>query len=335
MSSITYKHAAFTAALLLAAGAAFAQTPPAVGIEGQDFGVFTTLGRAFGAEGGILGKLEEYQDHFLAAGRWLLALVAVMMIAFGGIRALLGDALEDVVAQLFRGVMTFAVPFLALAAWGDVAGIFVDGMMRLTEGFAGSDPLSAASSLVGAVGAGREVFTSISWLDVSALPAFFVWLFGSAVIGAAMLWLLFNLFMAFFLPQIFMAIGMIVGPLLVVWLPFGPLSAYARKWVDFMVANGISLLVASIIIAATSGVIADLLGVARAAITQQDMWQATSTPLIAYLVSASTMILIGSILGQSRDIAQGLVGSVAAGGGRAIVPKMPKPETPKPTPGAK
>lgn len=144
-------------------------------------------------------------------------------------------------------------------------------------------------------------------------------------------------------PLLALQIGVIFGPLLLAWLPFGPLSHLSKSWFQFMLTQGFALVVGVTIAILGAGVIEDY--------TDQMMMMARDPSLPWYeefaaqiggfMASTSVIVFVGFFLFRADDIAAALIGGGGAGSsgvGAVIFSRMtggrpggkpPKPEPPK------
>ena len=276
------------------------------------------------SEESFIGKVKGMSNTFvtgsngskLGAAHHLMAIIFVMILGFGALNRLMGSSLEDVVSDMIRGIILFAIPFAAISNWSEINKIFYDGLIKLAGALGPLNPLEIAANLMREVTGGGSFFNKIKfdienvWQSIIMAA---VWIVGVVVVGIASIYLLFNLFAAFYLPQVFMAVGMVVGPLLVVWMPFRPLAGMAAQWVNFMIANAATLLVASIIIKAAGGTIKNLLNQASRIIFNGEFGDITVTPIVTFFSLAFLLFLVGAMLGAANNIAQGLTGGAAVG----------------------
>lgn len=145
------------------------------------------------------------------------------------------------------------------------------------------------------------------------------------------------LIFALYGPLLALHIGIIFGPLLLAWMPFGPTAHLARNWFQFMLSQGFALVVGITIamIAVTS--------IESFTDTMSAMSNDPNLPLAqeiagkigGFIASAAVIVFVAFMLFRADDIAAAMIGGGGAGAGGvgAVImsrlagvkmPKMPK-----------
>lgn len=150
------------------------------------------------------------------------------------------------------------------------------------------------------------------------------------------------LIFALYGPLVALHIGVIFGPLLLAWMPFGPMSHLARNWLTFMISQGFALVVGIAIAMLAVGSIASFTDsmTAMANDATLPLAQEIAAKLGGFMASAAVIVFVAFMLFRADDIAAAMIGGGGAGAGgvgavvmsRIASAKMPKPkpEPPKP-----
>lgn len=262
-------------------------------------------------------KSNEANGKILDFSKKLLALIAIIMMGFGVIRYLTGGGIDDMASGFVQGAIIFSIPFWAINNWnGTMTSIFFDGMLGIAEMFGPLDIIKQVTDLFSAAVAASDAATSSQSLGpLDYISAKITGLVMMLLIGLGALIMVLGMFIAIQLPMIFMAIGMALGPILVVWLPFRPMANLALQWVQFMIANGMTVAVGSLLLSATKNVVRGIATNASQILAGANPVDFLATPFVSIVALAITMVVIGFILLQANNIAQGLTGGPALGGG--------------------
>lgn len=128
--------------------------------------------------------------------------------------------------------------------------------------------------------------------------------------------LMFGCMMSIFMPIAGLKIGLVFGPLCIAMIPFRPMAGMATRWLDFMIANGVSLAVAGLVLLAISSTMVTMC---------QNMAQITTSSwgdmqnIVALIVSIAMMFAVYmfalGLLLQCNNIAQGMMGGSAVSEG--------------------
>ncbi len=151
------------------------------------------------------------------------------------------------------------------------------------------------------------------------------------------------LIFALFGPLLALHIGIIFGPLLIAWMPFGPMSHLARNWLQFMLSQGFALVVGITIAMLAVGSIEAFTD--SMSLMSRDpnlpLAQELAAKIGGFMASAAVIVFVAVMLFRADDIAAAMLGGGGAGTGgigavimsRIAGGKMPK--MPKGPPGGK
>jgi len=152
------------------------------------------------------------------------------------------------------------------------------------------------------------------------------------------------LIFALFGPLLALHIGIIFGPLLIAWMPFGPTAHLARNWLQFMLSQGFALVVGIVIaMIAVSSIETFTDGIAAMSHDPNlPLHQEIAAKIGAFMASAAVVVFVSFMLFRADDIAAAMIGGGGAGAGgvgavimsRLSATRMPQtPKTPpKPPP---
>lgn len=313
----------------------------------------------FAAAGDLLKPLlqasQTYGDALVPLGRKLLSLALVLTLLNAAYMWWAG-AVSGAMASALRGLLIFSIPFFLLngnnwtAATGSLANFF---QVEVTQ------PLLAKGGGAGAGGGADLVKGMISKIGNSIWPeeknsageksgwdktkeflsnpvnSLGSSLFSSltdfllrvllTVVGMG---LIVAMLLALYSPLLMLQIGIILGPILICWLPFQPLADLSRQWFKFMVTSGMSLVVGVLLVLIVSTSIDSFV------LSMQGVGNDPDLPLVlelaakigGFLSAAGVMIFIAVMLFKADEIASALVGGATAGGnvGSAIINKIQK-----------
>lgn len=322
------------------------------------------LGDVAGLLSPMIDAAANMADAFVPIGRILLAVAFTLTMLTAVYAWWLGEA-SGAIARAVRGSFVFAVPFFLL--WGNN---WTDTMSAFTQGFAVelAAPVLQSSGHGGAGGSAPELVKTIVervangiWPDAqeatdtskgtfatawsfitnpdqsfgraifSAWTEFFFKLI-LTILGA---WLIIAILFAMYTPIMIMQVGVIFGPLLVVWLAWEPLAHHARTWFSFMLIAGFSLLVGLVLSLIAVGSIEAFVGLMQAMGQDPELpwFMEAGAKIGGFIASGAVMAYLGFMLFKSDDIAAAMIGGNAGGGsmiGAAIMSKMtPRGAAPK------
>lgn len=145
------------------------------------------------------------------------------------------------------------------------------------------------------------------------------------------------LIFALYGPLLALHIGIIFGPLLIAWMPFGPTSHLARNWLQFMLSQGFALVVGiTIAMLAVSSIetFTDTIA-AMSHDPNMPLHQELMAKIGAFMASAAVIIFVSFMLFRADDIAAAMIGGGGAGAGSVGAVIMSRlaatksPQTPK------
>lgn len=151
------------------------------------------------------------------------------------------------------------------------------------------------------------------------------------------------LIFALYGPLLALHLGIIFGPLLLAWMPFGPTAHLARNWLQFMLSQGFALVV---------GITIAMLAVNSIEVFTDNIAAMSHNPDVplaqeiaakvgAFMASAAVLVFVSVMLFRADDLAAAMIGGGGAGAGSvgAVImsrlsatksPQLPKKDPPKP-----
>ncbi len=316
---------------------------------------------ALGDVAGLLEPLittaEGMGGAFVPIGRVLLALAVTLALAFAVYDWWMGSV-SGAVSRAVRAGIILTIPLYLLS------GSNWQTDMKIFTKFFASDltaPVLAATNSNSGVRAIRNTITKIStsmfpntrqaednrsaWEKVrdfitseqtvggavfSALTeAFFELLlfFISAFLVVALIAALYGPLLAF-------QIGVILGPLLLAWLPFQPMAHLSRNWLQFMLSQGFALVVGITIAVIAAASIENYTN--SMALMGGDpslpWYEELAAKLGGFMASSAVILFVAWMLFRADDIAAALIGGGGAGTGgvgAVILNKIQPKGTPK------
>lgn len=122
--------------------------------------------------------------------------------------------------------------------------------------------------------------------------------------------LVFGIIATVYMPIAAMSIGLIFGPLIIAWLPFKPMADMTKKWISFMIANGLTFVVSMVILSALIGTVqmltTDMMAKNGAGQTTLAYGSAIIGILASYFFTLSLVL-------KADNMASGMTGGVAIG----------------------
>lgn len=176
------------------------------------------------------------------------------------------------------------------------------------------NPTGSATVYQTPVGIGALTFIGerlINYMTAAVATILFMFL-----VGLPMMILSFVLLANLFGFQILAYVGMIVGPIMIVWLPWQPLSWLFMSWIKYMIVAGLSyaiaMLLGSIAQAGATALTTSLL-------LSFDMREGFLGLILAlmpmFLALGATLLFMAWMVHKSEDIAQALISGGGGGGG--------------------
>lgn len=320
---------------------------------------------ALGDVAGLLQPLTEasatYGDALVPLGRVLLS-VALVLTLLNAVYMWWAGQTGGAVAKAVRGLLIFAIPFTMLAEgnWltttGALAGFFqqeVTQPLLAKGGAAGGGGPELVKGMITRIGnsvwpeeqdkAGEKSgwektmdflsnpATSMGGAMFSSLTDF---LFRALLTIVAMMLIVAMLF-SLYAPLLMLQIGVILGPILICWLPFQPLADLSRQWLKFMITSGMSLVVGVLMVLIASTSIDSFTTTMGAMGADPDLplSMELAAKIGGFLATASVMVFMSFLMFRADNIAAALVGGATegSGAGAVIMQKVEKISDFKPT----
>ncbi len=126
--------------------------------------------------------------------------------------------------------------------------------------------------------------------------------------------LIFGILFAVFMPIAGLYIGAIFGPLILAWLPWKPLSDMTARWTGFMIANGITFVVALVILKALATTIANMSAI-LAGMAADGVLSGLAGYIVTLVALFAIYIFATNLLLQANNMAEGMTGGATVGEG--------------------
>lgn len=276
--------------------------------------------------GQLLQELLAMSGTFAGLGLVFMSVAVTLTILFGIYNWWLSGSIQDLVSNFVKIILIVAPLMILLNGWAGYMKTF--GNFFYTElpshlGVSGGSPEAVAGDAI------LKIQQSVKFPDPPAnsdkksilgikLPDI-----SMALIYSAIIWtiafllnalLIFGILFAVFMPIAGLYIGMIFGPLILAWLPWKPLADMTSRWLGFMIGNGITFVVAIVILKAVSTALASM------TTTMNQMAQDSfATGLAGYVVVSVALFAIYifalNLMLQANNIAQGMTGGATVGEG--------------------
>lgn len=276
--------------------------------------------------GQLLSALLAMSDTFAGLGLTFLSL-AVILTIFSGVYAWwLSGSFQDLAANGVRTLILVAPIMILFSGWGGYMQTFGNFFYTELPSHLGITGGASPEFIVGE--AIKQVQDAVKFPEQPAgekksfmgieLPDFSMASLLSLVLTVLVLLLnallIFGMIFAVFMPIAGLFIGMIFGPLILAWLPWRPLGDMTGRWLGFMIANGITFVVAIVIIKALSNTLA-----AMSAQLIEMVNDGFMTGLAGYVVTLVALFAIyifaTNLMLQANNIAQGMTGGATVGEG--------------------
>lgn len=288
---------------------------------------------------------------FVPWGRKFLALAVVITAMFAVYEWLTGN-MHGAVARIVRALLVLSVPLTLL--FGDnyattmntVRNFFASELTQPIVGNASGGSAETvrnainvlttsmfpemqdadAKSAAGEHGSGVVAAAKSAWANItSPVDALFrlnvtlSQLLYRALLMIVAVFVSFMFILALYGPIFALQIGIILGPLLIAWLPSPQFSHLARSWFQFILAQGFTLVVAVAIATICATVItayaAQMSGLAAGGVDSSGFIEAASVQAGGFLASLAVLLFAGLMLWKSDNIASALIGGGHAGSG--------------------
>lgn len=251
-----------------------------------------------------------------------------------------GDA-QEMVARMFRLFVVASIPITIMAAGNNwdtfnnkLVSFFQSGVTNeITKagGGSASDTISGTlQKMVDAVSVkpkppqdsgGFDILDPDTWVPsigdsisnaFSTMGVFITELVLKLIVWIGIALMALGMIVAGYIPLVALQVGVILGPLLVAWLPFEPMANYAHTWLKFMIVNAITFVVAITLLTIAAGTISSISGIVT---SMFEDGAGLAGYMAGVFITLAVMIFIAYMLFQSDDIAGGLIGHSSVGGG--------------------
>jgi hypothetical protein len=299
----------------------------------------------------LIGGISSHKGDLIPTARVFLSLSVVMTLMGAMYDWWIKGGAQEMVASLARLLIITSIPLFLFSGsnWDTTTGYLVKAFqseLPSAVGAAGSDANSSVSNALQAIAnaastkqyvdpqtkqlvtdteieaKAQSADASSGWkaaiMSLSQLLSIKFWL------GIIIQFLVFVLNVILFFAMIFclympvaaMAVGIVIGPILIAWLPFEKFAGWTTKWLDYMIANGLTFVIAILI---TTGISSAILKV----ITELNTVEQGSGGVIGGLAEAGGSILIIfaiyafaiALLLKANEMASGMTGGAAIGEG--------------------
>lgn len=133
-------------------------------------------------------------------------------------------------------------------------------------------------------------------------------------------------------PLLALQIGIIFGPLLIAWLPSPQFAHLSRSWLQFVLTQGFTLVVAVTVAVIGANAItafaAQMDGLAAGGVSESGFVEAMMVQAGGLIASLSVLVFVGLMLFKADNIAGALIGG-GGGGGSAVGAALMARMTPK------
>lgn len=288
--------------------------------------------------GHLLNELVNLGTTFSVLGMTFLSLAVVLALLGGVYSWWLSGSFQDFAAEFVKLFMVVAPLLILFNGWGGYMQSFhkfFHSEIPSALGVAGGNPYQVVGNSLQKLmdsakmpqddapvdpAAGPEQTTADKlkqWWNEKTDMFSMKTLYSLIIVTLAFILntlLAFGMIFAVFMPLAGLYIGAIFGPLILAWLPWKPLAGMSGKWFGFMIANGITFVVAIVIINAMGGSITYM-------VTQlQGMSdEGFATGLAGYAVVLVSLFAIYifalNLMLQANNIATGMTGGATVGEG--------------------
>lgn len=285
----------------------------------------------------LVNAAVDMQDGLVPTGQKLLG-VALTLTVLNDVYQwwIKGDATE----LLAKGVRLFVITsipaslLLSEGAWVSanqaLVGFFQHGVTQALGAASGADLgdviKGTMKSIVDAVNVAQPASTTtFSWLNpgswfaaaaetFSSLGGLFIELVLKVIVFIGVAAMMLGMLVAGYVPLVSLQIGVIVGPILIAWLPFEPMANYAHTWLKFMIVNAMTIVVATILLLMTQAAVGSITSILSSMLADGAMSGGLGAFASTFTVLA-VLLFVAYMLFQADDIAGGLIGHSSVGGG--------------------
>lgn len=283
----------------------------------------TTIGQLVDGLSGMSGM-------FIGTGFTFLSL-AVVLSAFSGIyNWWTSGSMQDLVSNGVRTLILVAPLVMLLNGWSGYMDTFTSFFYKElpsamgTAGDTASDvAANSMKQIMDAVdfqkpsataGQGQEdkSWWEKAWDSIS-LSGFYT-LILQILVFVLNAFLIFGILFALFMPVASLMIGAIFGPLLLPWMAWRPLSSMAERWTGFMIANGLSFVVAIVILKGLTKTLGAMTTQMQG-MQNEGFFTGLAGMSVTLVALFAIYIFATNLLLAANNIAQGMTGGASIGEG--------------------
>jgi len=285
--------------------------------------------------GTLLKSFQNMYGVFVDTGMVLLGLSFTISAMSGIYQWWTSGSLQDLVSNAVRTIILVAPLLVLFKGWDNYMNTFTNFFH--TDLPAAIAQKMGSSSGSGAVAAGspeavvgnmiKKLQKSVNFDDkeepkgpLERLASFF----SLKKIYSLIIWivvLVLNIFLAFamifavFMPIAALQLGIIFGPLILAWLPWRPLADMSSRWLGYMIANGLTFVVAIVMLNALGLTIDEMTNRLIDMSQKSSGFVGIASYLLTLLALFAVYIFSTNLLLQANNIAQGLTGGATVGEG--------------------
>ena len=273
----------------------------------------------------LLQSLQGMAGVFVGTGYIFLSIAIVLSVLGGMYTWWASGSLEDLVSNGVRTVIVVAPLLILLSAWPQYMKDFFDFFKDLPQQLgmtSGDSAKIVGESIQKIMDAGKAEPLNAedakkSWLQALSDTFSMKMIYGlmlSLIVFILNALLAFAILFAVFMPLASLYIGAIFGPLILAWMPWKPLSDMTARWTGFMIANGLSFVVAMAIMSAMATTIEGLSKTMNG-MSEQSAMVGLAGYLVTLVAVAATYLFSMNLMLQANNIAQGMTGGTSIGEG--------------------
>lgn len=235
-----------------------------------------------------------------------------------------GDA-QEFFSRMLRFFIVVSIPFALLwpaGAWSETNKTMIEFFQKtVTSKIAASSPSGGSPADIikmplkkiydaANLAPDAESLKELDWDEkiVAKLAEFIM----KIIIGLGVVAMIIAMVIVGYIPLVSLQVGAILGPLLIAWLPFEPMSDMARTWLKFMIVNAMTFVVAVLLLTLAGTAVEGLSGTIKLMFKDG---AALSGLFIAAFMTLAIMVFLAYMLLQANEIASGLIGHSSVGGG--------------------
>lgn len=276
--------------------------------------------------GQLLAELQAMAGTFSGLGMTFLSL-AVILSLLGGVYAWwVSGSIQDLVSNGVRMLIVIAPLLILFNGWGSYMksfqGFFYNEMPAYL-GISGGTPEAIVGNSV------QQVMDAVKFPDTNASSDDQSWwsavtdafsmktlysLILTTVVFILNVLLVFAMIFAVFMPVAALFLGAIFGPLILAWLPWRPLADMSARWTGFMIANGMTFVVALVVIKALGSTVAAI-STQLAGMADDGLMSGLAGYAVSLVALLAIYIFAMNLLLQANNMATGMTGGATVGEG--------------------